>query len=67
MLWNAGSKYTVAALRPAILSEAEEAPKRRQVPADSVATPRDTTVPRPLPTAAPRDTSVARPTPVPPR
>jgi hypothetical protein len=67
MLWNAGSKYTVAALRPAILSEAEEAPKRRQVPTDSVATPRDTTVPRPLPTVAPRDTSVARPTPVPPR
>jgi hypothetical protein len=29
ILWNPGSRYTVRALRPAILSEAEEAPKRR--------------------------------------
>jgi hypothetical protein len=31
MLWNAGSQYTVSALRPAILSETEEAPKRDSV------------------------------------
>ena len=38
MLWNAGSSYTVSALKPAILSEAEEAPKRRPA-SDSVPTP----------------------------
>ncbi len=30
ILWNAGSRYTISALRPAILSEAEEAPSRAQ-------------------------------------
>ncbi len=38
MLWNAGSRYTVSALRPAILSEAEEAPRRRAVDSLSVRT-----------------------------
>ena len=35
MLWNAGSKYTVAALKPAIQPEAIEAPSRTRVNADS--------------------------------
>lgn len=35
ILWNPGSRYTLSALRPAILSEAEEAPSR--VRADSAA------------------------------
>jgi hypothetical protein len=41
MLWNAGSRYTVAALKPAILPESVEAPTFRRVSADSaaVATP----------------------------
>jgi hypothetical protein len=37
ILWNPGSRYTVSALRPAILSEAEEAPLRAT--ADSLAKP----------------------------
>jgi hypothetical protein len=37
MLWNPSSRYTVGALRPAILSEAEEAPHRRAEPSDSAA------------------------------
>lgn len=45
VLWNPGSRYTVRALAPAILSEAEEAPKRKVgltdkvVPADTVRSP----------------------------
>ena len=39
MLWNPGSKYTVRALRPAILSEAVEAPARKSAVADSAAAP----------------------------
>jgi len=35
MLWNASSRYTVSALKPAILSEAEEAPNRRPATASS--------------------------------
>lgn len=43
ILWNPGSRYTISALRPAILSEAEEAPS--PVRADSAAT-RDSNVQR---------------------
>jgi hypothetical protein len=42
MLWNPGSKYTIGALHPAILTEAEEAPSRkppRATVADSAAAP----------------------------
>ena len=39
MLWNPGSKYTVRALRPAILSEAVEAPARKSAVVDSAAAP----------------------------
>lgn len=39
MLWNPGSKYTVRALRPAILSEAMEAPARKSAVVDSAAAP----------------------------
>ena len=39
MLWNPGSKYTVRALRPAILSEAMEAPARKSAGVDSAAAP----------------------------
>ncbi|MDQ6634137.1 MAG: putative glycoside hydrolase [Gemmatimonadota bacterium] len=52
VLWNPSSKYTLRALRPAILSEAEEAPNRKLVPADSIKpspTPADTTKPVPVP------------------
>jgi hypothetical protein len=35
MLWNPGSRYTIGALRPAILSEAEE---RKRVPEPARAT-----------------------------
>jgi hypothetical protein len=35
VLWNPGSKYTVRALQPAILSEDEEAPKRKVAAVDS--------------------------------
>jgi hypothetical protein len=54
VLWNAGSRYTVAALRPAILSESEEAPTRRAARADTTAGARDTAGARPAPTAPPR-------------
>ena len=37
ILWNPGSRYTTSALRPAILTEAEEAPTRKPVAADSAA------------------------------
>jgi hypothetical protein len=42
MLWNPGSKYTIGALHPAILTEAEEAPARkppRATVADSATAP----------------------------
>jgi hypothetical protein len=39
VLWNPASKYTVRALRPAILSEEEEAPKRRTVASDTTIAP----------------------------
>jgi hypothetical protein len=39
LLWNPGSRYTIGALRPAILAEAEEAPKRKRSAPDSVSTP----------------------------
>lgn len=61
MLWNAGSRYTVSALRPSILSEAEEAPNRRPVATDSVSA---RTAPRASPppgVARPRGGSVGRP------
>jgi hypothetical protein len=41
ILWNPGSRYTLSALKPAILSEAEESPVRAR--ADSLAK-RDSTV-----------------------
>ena len=40
MLWNPGSRYTIGALRPAILSEAEE---RKRAPKPARATRADTT------------------------
>jgi hypothetical protein len=52
VLWNPSSRYTLRALRPAILSEAEEAPNRRVVPADSInaaVAPTDTLKPTPVP------------------
>ena len=55
VLWNPSSKYTLRALRPAILSEADEAPHRTLVPADSVKaspTPADTS--KPVPVTPPR-------------
>jgi hypothetical protein len=39
VLWNPGSRYTVRALRPAILSEDEEAPKRKIAAQDTVKPP----------------------------
>jgi len=39
MLWNPGSKYTVRALRPAMFSEAVEAPARKSAVADSAVAP----------------------------
>ena len=42
ILWNPGSRYTISALRPAILSEAEEAPARAS--SDSALVKRDSTV-----------------------
>lgn len=54
MLWNAGSSYTVSALRPAILSEAEEAPNRRPVAADSVSARRAPRASPPPDVALPR-------------
>jgi hypothetical protein len=50
VLWNPSSKYTVRALRPEILSEDEEAPKRRATVTDSIAPARRDTVKVPLPT-----------------
>jgi hypothetical protein len=38
MLWNPGSRYTLAALRPAILSEADERKRARPARTDSVRT-----------------------------
>jgi hypothetical protein len=38
MLWNAASKYTLAALKPEILSEELEAPARKSTPADTTTT-----------------------------
>jgi hypothetical protein len=52
VLWNPSSRYTLHALRPAILSEAEEAPNRKLVPPDSVKPsppPADTLTPTPVP------------------
>jgi hypothetical protein len=52
VLWNPSSSYTLRALRPAILTEGEEAPNRRIVKADSgrVAPPAaDTLKPSPVP------------------
>jgi hypothetical protein len=52
VLWNPSSSYTLRALRPAILTEGEEAPNRRTVKADSgrVAPPAaDTLKPSPVP------------------
>ena len=55
VLWNPSSKYTLRALRPAILSEAEEAPNRKLVPADSVkAPPPPADTSKPVPVAPPR-------------
>jgi hypothetical protein len=39
MLWNSASRYTVGALRPAILDEAVEAPARKPAVADSATSP----------------------------
>src|SRR2546423_11814559 len=44
VLWNPSSKYTVRALRPEILSEDEEAPKRKIAVADSTAPARKDTL-----------------------
>jgi hypothetical protein len=52
VLWNPSSRYTLHALRPAILSEAEEAPNRKLMPADSIKPsppPADTLTPTPVP------------------
>jgi hypothetical protein len=52
VLWNPSSTYTLRALRPAILSEAEEAPHRRPAKADSTTPsrpPADTITPSPVP------------------
>jgi hypothetical protein len=45
MLWNASSRYTLSALKPAILDEADEAPNRR-LRADSARASRDSVVSR---------------------
>ncbi|HEY2026168.1 MAG TPA: putative glycoside hydrolase [Gemmatimonadaceae bacterium] len=39
VLWNPSSRYTIGALRPAILDESVEAPNRVRAPADSTAAP----------------------------
>jgi hypothetical protein len=52
VLWNPSSSYTLRALRPAILTEGEEAPNRRIVKADSgrvAPPPPDTLKPSPVP------------------
>ena len=43
MLWNPGSRYTIAALRPAILSEAAE---RKRAPEPERTARRDTSAAR---------------------
>lgn len=60
VLWNASSKYTIGALRPAILSEREEAPNRKPAPvASAPAALRDTIIPKlAKPDTVKRDTLV---------
>jgi hypothetical protein len=48
VLWNPSSRYTIGALRPAILDESAEAPNRVRPAADSAAVPaKDSTAPPP--------------------
>jgi hypothetical protein len=39
VLWNPSSRYTISALRPAILDESAEAPQRVRAAGDSTAAP----------------------------